>query len=69
MKCTWKNCSNKGRHKWKDRFGRVWATLCDKHNEDQKRGLQNVVDNTSKANISKMLSNWIKSQGGAKNMV
>jgi hypothetical protein len=69
--CTWKDCKNEGKHEQKDKFGNVWSLLCDEHEAEQQKGLDNLSEEDSekrKKNIGKMLSNWIKANGGADKM-
>ena len=65
-KCTWLRCNNDAKHKMKAKDGEIWAELCQEHYELHDKDLMDVVSNTDKESIKKMLSNWVKAQGGSK---
>ena len=59
MNCTWKNCNNEGKHSQKDKDGNEWTFLCEDHNKELDESIINF-------NAKKVLSCWVKAQGGAK---
>ena len=58
MKCTWKECSNEGKFPQLDKDQKQWAFLCEEHHIE----LEDAIDNF---NAKKLLSCWVKAQGGA----
>ena len=61
--CTWQDpakppCSNRGLHPQTAQDGEVWAVLCDEHHE--------MLDSVIGKDVKKMLSYWVRAQGGAK---
>lgn len=57
MKCTWKDCKEKGVYNQIDNNGDIWAILCVKHNQE----LENSIGDHPR----KMLRAWVLAQGGA----
>lgn len=59
MRCTWVDCTNQAKHRKIARDGDEWAHLCDLHEQEY----QQVV---AAPLAGRILSTWIKAQGGAK---
>ena len=57
--CTWLACSAAAKHPNRAKTGEIWANLCDRH---QQALDESIADDTSPR---KMLSAWVKAQGGA----
>lgn len=66
MKCTWKDCTNKAEHTLKDKNDIPWANLCKEHFEKHDNDIEIAIKTPNKHNMKKMLSDWVKAQGGAK---
>ena len=62
MKCTWKNCSEKGTKELEGQDGNVWACLCDRHKEEY----DSLMDSGEAKYICKA---WVLAKGGADLMV
>jgi hypothetical protein len=65
MNCTWLDCESVATHAWIDKDGKQWANLCDPHHamlDEASTGSAQVVS----AWIPKLLSYWVKAQGGSK---
>lgn len=58
--CTWVDCDNAAQHDWKDKNDKVWTKLCDFHHERLDLSIKNAENEPAK-----MLSNYVKAQGGA----
>ena len=56
--CTWVDCTEASTHPQIGQTGQVWANLCLHHHAEL-----NTAMSTS---VPRMLSAWIKAQGGAK---
>ena len=57
-KCTWVDCPNNATTPQTDKDGKEWANLCDAHAKE--------LEESVAASIPKMMSAWVKAQGGAK---
>ena len=71
-KCTWKGCSNFGKHSHKDKLGQEWAYLCDIHHNELEEALNAMTSKeeyNGEKSIRKMLSAWVKARGGANNII
>lgn len=64
--CTWQGCADKSERDLKDKDGIVWAKLCDKHYQEHDSAVDRALTNPDRASIGKMMSAWIKAQGGSK---
>ncbi len=62
MKCTWVDCRLDAAHPQVAEDGEQWANLCEDHNKE----LEESLDLAVSGNIKKMISSWIKAQGGSK---
>ena len=63
--CTWVDCTATATCPQLDKGGSPWANLCDAHHVE----LDNAINNFAKGvtdEPKKMLSCWVKAQGGAK---
>lgn len=58
-KCTWEGCDAFGGFLRKGKDGRQWANLCKQHDEETDAAI-------TAGNVKKILSNWVKAQGGSK---
>ena len=68
--CTWKDCNEKQAYKtWLNKFGQPWCHLCRKHFEELDERSDKAISEGGQENIAKMLSAWVKAQGGAEKMV
>jgi hypothetical protein len=63
MKCTWVDCQNEATKPQISVDGSQWSNLCAEHDEMLDNSVTELVTGGSPA---KMISNWIKAQGGAK---
>lgn len=59
--CTWVECKKEAKHEQKGRGGKVWAYLCEEHNNELEAAL-------AAEDVKKLLSSWVKASGGAKKM-
>lgn len=57
--CTWIDCQASGFYEQKAKDGRVWATLCETHDKLVHAAYES-------GDVKRILSNWVKAQGGAK---
>ena len=58
-KCTWFGCASQGKYPQTGKSGEVWAFLCDSHNAE----LSKAIDDFD---ARKIVASWIKAQGGSK---
>ena len=63
MKCTWKDCTEEAIYPLLDKNGNQWAKLCEKHYNEHERAMDRFMEG---GGPKKMLSAWVKAQGGAK---
>lgn len=61
MSCTWQDCEEQGKHVHKDKQGRVWSTLCDKHHEM-------IEELVYLKDPKQILARWVKASGGPKKL-
>lgn len=59
MNCTWVDCSKEAAHPHAGQDGKQWCNLCAEHHDMLESAF---VD----SNPKKVLSYWVKAQGGAK---
>ncbi len=59
MKCTYKDCKKDAKHIQTASDGEKWAYLCDGH-------VKSLDSATDKLDAKAILSEWVKSMGGAK---
>ena len=64
--CTWIDCNNPASHPQFNRDGVKWANLCEGHHNELDFSIDDAIENEDY--IKKMLSNWVKANGGAKEM-
>ena len=58
-RCTWVGCAATGHHQQVAKDGSVWAMLCETHLAEFNAAYEPF-------NVKKVLSTWVKAQGGAK---
>ena len=58
MKCTWEHCKNEAVKPQVGSNGRTWANLCGDHDIE--------LDRAHAVGFKKLISCWVKAQGGAK---
>ena len=58
QRCTWVDCSEEGINPQFSKDGEVWACLCDEHHLKLESDLDSL-------DARKILSSWVKAQGGA----
>lgn len=58
MNCTWKDCDKPATQPQVASDGEIWANLCDEHHEKLEESLSSLEP-------KKLLSAWVKAQGGA----
>jgi hypothetical protein len=56
-KCTWVDCQKDATKPQIARDGQKWANLCEMHDRELEEAL--------KAGVPKVLSAWVKAQGGS----
>lgn len=61
--CTWANCNQLALHPQIARDGEQWADLCDEHNKEIDKSIDDAI---SGGDVKAILSGWIKAQGGSK---
>lgn len=61
MKCTWKDCNKEGSIPQLDTSKKQWAFLCQEHHDEIESSIS-----SKPFNPKRLLSVWIKAQGGAK---
>lgn len=68
MTCTWIDCKKEATVPQISKDGQEWSTLCEDHAKEIDKSCDEFLHdpNGLKSNIKKMLSSWIKAQGGAK---
>lgn len=59
MTCTWTGCTDTAVHPQLGRDGAQWANLCSEHH-------QLLRDCQQSEDPKRILSSWVKAQGGAK---
>ncbi len=69
LQCTWKDCDKEGDYELEDKNGGVWAFLCQGHYDEYENDVGIAIQDPSKHNLKKMLSGYVKAQGGAKELV
>jgi thiol-disulfide isomerase/thioredoxin len=68
--CTWKDCEEKQAYKtWLNKFQKPWCHLCKEHHQKLDEISDKAIREGGKENIGRMLSAWVKANGGAKKMV
>lgn len=63
-RCTWVDptnirCPNVGKHNQVAKDGEVWAVLCDRHNSEINKSIEDL-------SAKKILRDWVRAQGGSK---
>ena len=59
MKCTWVDCKNEASVPQIAKDGKEWANLCEMHDREINQSIENY-------DIRRILSGWVKAQGGGK---
>lgn len=64
MNCQWKEkdsppCGAKAGHELRDKNGKIWANLCDQHNNA-------YSDAIKSADAKRVLAVWVRASGGSK---
>lgn len=63
--CTWVGCDRVATVPLRATDGEIWANLCGDHAKKHGDGVDHAVKQGD-TGIRKMLSNWVKAQGGSK---
>jgi hypothetical protein len=59
MNCTWVDCNKEAAHSELGKDGKEWCNLCDEHH-------QTLETSYKELDTRKILSYWVKAQGGAR---
>lgn len=66
MICTWKDCQNDAVKPLVSKDGETWANLCAEHHAKHDTDAELAIRKGGRDNMKRMMSNYIKAQGGAK---
>lgn len=65
MKCTWKECVSEAVKPLMSKDGKVWANLCSEHFQKHEEDAERAIKEGGRDNMKRMMSNYVKAQGGA----